>query len=115
LVNVYAAGSCAMGAAVLDGALGAFSPIQSPGDLLWIVLMGAFGGSAVLRLFVAFRMTELANLAPFSYFGIPRALALGWVFYDEAPWRDLFPGALLIVAGGLLIVWRERRVARAAG
>jgi drug/metabolite transporter (DMT)-like permease len=59
-------------------------------------------------------MTEQSNLAPFSYFGIPLAFVLGWLFFDEMPWDDLFPGALLIAAGGLLIVWRERRLRKAA-
>ena len=53
-------------------------------------------------------MTEQSNLAPFSYFGIPLAFIFGWLFFDEAPWATLFPGAILIAAGGLLIVWRER-------
>ena len=72
--------------------------------------MGFFGGSAVLLMVTAFRMTEQSNLAPFSYFGIPIAFALGWLFYGETPWSDLFPGAILIVAGGLVIIWRERRL-----
>ena len=70
--------------------------------------MGVFGGIAVLFMVVSYRMTEQSNLAPFSYFGIPLAFALGWLFFDEAPWSTLFPGALLIATGGLLIVWRER-------
>ena len=57
-------------------------------------------------------MTEQSNLAPFSYFGIPLAAFFGWLFFDEAPLGDLFPGALLIVAGGLLIIWRERQLNR---
>lgn len=43
-------------------------------------------------------------------FGIPLAFVLGWFFYDEAPRSELFPGALLIIASGLIIVWRERRL-----
>ncbi|WP_299286988.1 hypothetical protein [uncultured Tateyamaria sp.] len=39
---------------------------------------------------------------------------MGWLFFDETPWDALFPGALLIATGGLMIVWRERRRARAA-
>jgi hypothetical protein len=31
------------------------------------------------------------------------------VFFGEAPIRDLFPGSILIVVGGVLVVWRERR------
>jgi drug/metabolite transporter (DMT)-like permease len=75
-------------------------------------LMGGFGGTAVLFLVVSYRMTEQSNLAPFSYFGIPLAFVLGWLFFDEAPWATLFPGAILIAAGGLLIVWRERAQAK---
>ena len=71
--------------------------------------MGGFGGTAVLCLVISYRMTEQSNLAPFSYFGIPLAFLLGWMFFDETPWDALFPGAVLIAAGGLLIIWRERR------
>ncbi|KMW57057.1 Permease of the drug/metabolite transporter (DMT) superfamily [Candidatus Rhodobacter oscarellae] len=109
LMNLYSALTSAIGAALLALLLGGFSPIQGWGDLGWIVIMGGFGGAAVLTMVVAFRMTEQSNLAPFSYFGIPLAFGLGWLFYDEAPWADLFPGALLIIASGLLIIWRERR------
>ncbi len=115
LVNLHSSAAAAVGALLLTLLLGGFSGVRSPVDLGWIVAMGAFGGSAVLCLVISFRMTEQSNLAPFSYFGIPLAFALGWLFFDEAPWRDLFPGALLIIAGGLLIVWRERRLARPPG
>ena len=38
-----------------------------------------------------------------------RGVALGWVFFNEAPFDRLFPGVLLIVGAGLLIVWRESK------
>ncbi len=66
----------------------------------------------VLFLVVSYRMTEQSNLAPFSLGCIPLAFVLGWLFFDEAPWATLFPGAILIAAGGLLIVWRERAQAK---
>lgn len=112
LINLYSSGVACLGAFALAAGTGGFSPLAHPSDLWWIAGMGAFGGCAVLLLITSFRMTEQSNLAPFSYFGIPIAFGLGWLFYDEAPWRDLFPGALLIVVGGLVIVWRERRMAR---
>ncbi len=110
LINLYSSGVAALGALVLAVATTGFSPLARTTDLWWIFAMGGFGGFAVLLLISSYRMTEQSNLAPFSYFGIPLAFVLGWVFYGEAPWRDLFPGALLIAAGGLLIVWRERRL-----
>jgi len=110
LINLYSTCVAAVGAFILAGSTTGFSPLAQTTDLWWIAGMGAFGGCAVLLLITSVRMTEQSNLAPFSYFGIPIAFVLGWVFYDEAPWRDLFPGALLIVFGGLVIVWRERRL-----
>ncbi len=108
LVNLYSSVTAAIGAFIIAYFWGGFSPIASATDLWWIMAMGGFGGTAVLFLIVSYRMTEQSNLAPFSYFGIPLAFGMGWLFFDEAPWRTLFPGAILIAAGGLLIVWRER-------
>ncbi len=112
LVNVYSAAGALLGSLVLALFLGNFNPLQSWEDLAWITLMGGFGGTAVLLYVVAYRMTEQSNLAPFSYFGIPLAFGLGWLAFGEAPWSDLFPGAILIALGGLFIVWRERRLRR---
>ena len=110
LVNLYSQSVAIVGALVLVALWGGFSPLASWADVGWIAAMGMFGGTAVLLLIVAYRMTESSNLAPFSYFGIPIAFVLGWAFFDETPWSDLYPGAVLIVFGGLLIVWRERRL-----
>ncbi|OSQ51219.1 hypothetical protein MGEO_09130 [Marivita geojedonensis] len=115
LFNLYSSVIAAAGSFTLAISIGGFTPVASTSDLAFIVLMGMFGGSAVLCLVVAYRMTEPSNLAPFSYFGIPIAFFLGWVFFAEAPVDDLWPGALLIVIGGLMIVFRERGLRRPKG
>jgi drug/metabolite transporter (DMT)-like permease len=112
LINLYSSLMALLGGIVLALLTGGFSPIQQPSDLGWLIAMGGFGGSAVLLLLMAYRRAEQSNLAPFNYFGIPLAFVLGWVFFDETPWRELFPGALLIVTSGLLIIWRERSLRR---
>ncbi len=112
LLNLYSAGFATIGSVTLALVMGGFSPISDPAHMIWIAAMGGFGGLAVLCLIVSYRMTEQSNLAPFSYFGIPMAFGLGWLFYGEAPLGDLFPGALLIAVGGLLVIWRERRKIR---
>ena len=78
-------------------------------DLGLIVLMGCCGGCGVLCLTYAYRMASPSILAPFEYTGILFAFLLGWIVFQEAPFETLFPGVLLIVGAGLLIVWRERR------
>lgn len=112
LINLYSSVVALIGAVILALGMGGFTPLVHATDIWWLVAMGGLGGSAVLLLIMAYRMAEQSNLAPFNYFGIPLAFLLGWVFFDEAPWRELFPGALLILASGLLIVWRERRLRR---
>lgn len=110
LLNLYSAAAAVVGATALCLSTEGFSPVASGTDMAWIFLMGAMGGSGVLCLIASYRMTEPSNLAPFQYFGILFAFVLGWMFFGEAPVGRLFPGVILIVAGGLLIVWRERRV-----
>lgn len=112
LINLYSSVVALVGAVLLALLTGGFTQVQETTDMALIVMMGGFGGSAVLLLIMAYRMTEQSNLAPFNYFGIPLAFVLGWVFFDETPWSELFPGALLILASGLLIVWRERQLRR---
>ena len=86
-----------------------YQPVASLEDWLWIVAMGTAGGFGVLLLVMAYRRTEPSNLAPFDFFGIPFAFALGWIFFGETPFDTLFPGVILIVIGGLVIFWREWR------
>ena len=110
LITLYASVTSLVVSGTMALAWDGFTPIQSSADMGWIIAMGCFGGTAVLFLVASYRMTEQSNLAPFSYFGIPLAFVLGWVFFDETPWDTLFPGAFLIAAGGLMIIWRERRI-----
>jgi drug/metabolite transporter (DMT)-like permease len=115
LVNLYSSIAATIGASLIAYLWGGFIPLATKTDLAWIALMGGFGGTAVLILMISFRMTEQSNLAPFSYFGIPLAFGLGWLFFNETPWSTLFPGAVLIATGGLLIVWRERTRSKHSG
>jgi drug/metabolite transporter (DMT)-like permease len=85
-------------------------PIASTSDLGLFLALGVLGGVGVLGLVSAYRMTQLSLLAPFEYFGIPFALLLGWWFFAEAPIERLFPGVLAIVAGGLVIIWRQAKL-----
>ena len=113
LVNLYSNLSALAGAVILTLATAEPVAIASWRDLGLIVAMGVSGGVGVLCLTIAYRMTSPSILAPFEYTGILFAFTLGWVVFHEAPFDRLFPGVLLIVGAGLLIVWRERRVGQA--
>ena len=110
-VNLYSGFAAMIGAAVLMLLFETPVWFHSWSDLAFIVAMGCSGGSGVLLLIVAYRMVQPSMITPFEYSGILFAFALGWIFFDEAPFDRLFPGVILIVGAGLLIVWRERRAA----
>jgi drug/metabolite transporter (DMT)-like permease len=87
-------------------------PIGNLGDAGLFVIMGVLGGSGVLSLAIAYRLVDPSSVSPFEYFGIPVSFVLGWLFFAEAPFDDLFPGILFIVAAGIIIMLRERHQAR---
>ena len=70
-------------------------------------LTGILGGSAAILFVYAYRLISVSKLASFEYFGIPSSFLLGWLFFNEAPWSQLFPGVLLIVSAGFIIIWRD--------
>ena len=109
LINLYALAGALTGAVVLVVFTGGYVEVATYQDWLWLLAMGVAGGSAVFCLVTAYRLTAPSNLAPFEYFSIPFAFLLGWMFFDEAPFHRLIPGVFLIIGGGLLIVWRERK------
>ena len=58
-------------------------------------------------------------VTPFEYTAMPWAVLWGWVFFSDLPEAATWIGLSMIVAAGLLIVFREtvqnRRVVRRKG
>lgn len=108
IINIYSTFAAGVAALLIVLFTGQWTSMTSAADWFWFIGMGSVGGCAVLLLITAYRMAEPSLLSPFEYFGIPFSFFLGWVFFDEAPFETLFPGVLLIVSAGLLVVWRER-------
>lgn len=113
VVNLYYSVGTLAGTLALIFFTGSFVPVQSTADWTWIATMGIAGGLAGYLWVSAFRMGEPGSLSPFQYFAIPSSFLMGWIFFGETPFDALFPGALLIVAGRLIIIWRERRLKKA--
>jgi len=84
-------------------------PISNLTDAGLFVIVGALGGIGVLSLAISYRLADPSSVSPFEYFGIPVSFALGWFFFAEAPFGDLFPGIVFIVGAGIMIMLRERR------
>ena len=76
-------------------------------DILILLLMGFAGGTGTLLLIYGSRRAELSKIMPFDYIEIFFALILGWIFFKEWPVDQLFPGALFIIIGGVIIYLRQ--------
>jgi drug/metabolite transporter (DMT)-like permease len=109
LINMYASVGALVGALAILFSTTGYQGVERASDWMLLLSMGLVGGCAVLALISAYRLARPASLSPFEYFGIPFAFVLGWIFFDEAPFDKLIPGVFLIVAGGMLIAWRERK------
>ena len=109
ILFLYSAISAAFGAMVLAFGSISFTPIKSLIDGILITSMAVCGGFGVVFLMYAFRNAPSALLAPFSYFGILTSFLIGWIVFNEFPVDTLFPGVLLILISGFVIIWRENK------
>ena len=82
--------------------------IKSTQDFLLMTLTGILGGTAAILFIYSYRLISASKMASFEYFGIPSSFVLGWLFFNEAPWQQLFPGVFVIVFAGMIIIWRDK-------
>ncbi len=116
-INLHAQIGAIVGSAILLFATSEPALPPGPAGALWgdlglALLLGAFGGTGVFLLTLAYRWTQASLLAPFEYFGFFSALAIGWVCFGEWPIDRIFPGILFILAAGIVMISRERRLGR---
>jgi drug/metabolite transporter (DMT)-like permease len=71
---------------------------------------GVLGGVAQIFLTESYRHAEAGVIAPFEYVSMLLALGFGYLIFGEVPTRPMLLGAGVIVAAGLFIIWRERRL-----
>ena len=82
----------------------------------WLILAGLAlaGGLAQLTLTGALRLAPVALVMPMDYTSLLWALLLGSWIFGELPTSWIWIGAPIIIASGLVIVWREQRLHRSA-
>lgn len=93
---------------------GAFMPFQwvTPGreDLALLIAVGLVGGVSQIAMTNAFRLAEVAIIAPFDYTTMIWAAALGFVVWGELPGLNVWIGVAIVTASGLYILYREARL-----
>ena len=78
-------------------------------DLALFAFAGFFGSIGVMCLTQAFRLAPAAAIAPFEYTALVWATLLGYLVWGELPDRYTLVGALVVIASGLYIIYRETR------
>lgn len=81
-----------------------------PLDGVILVTAGILGGFGQIFLTSSYREADASLVAPFDYASMIFALGIGWFFFAEVPTPTMLFGASLVMAAGILIIWRERKL-----
>jgi drug/metabolite transporter (DMT)-like permease len=86
-------------------------PLPTVSQWLFIVLAGFCGVFGQLLMTFSYRYADASTIAPLDYTNLLFAVFYGYVFFGEAPQLSIWLGAPLVIAAGLIILWREYRTA----
>lgn len=84
-------------------------PMPTPEQWLFILLAALFGVFGQLLMTTSYRYAEASTVAPLDYTNLLLATALGYYLFGEVPHWSMWVGAPLVIAAGLIILWREYR------
>jgi len=82
-------------------------------DFLVMAFVGVASAGGGYAIGQAYRLSEAALVAPFEYAAMPLSVLWGWLVFEELPDAVAFAGIALILASGLILVWREAAARRA--
>jgi drug/metabolite transporter (DMT)-like permease len=90
---------------------------QAPDVDGWLlfVLAGSCSVIAWVGIIGGYRRASPAMLAPFEYTALIGGAVAGYLIWDEVPDRWVVTGAIVIIASGLFVVYREIGAAISAG
>lgn len=75
-----------------------------------LVAAGVIGGIGQILVTSAYRFAPASVLAPFDYSQMLFAVAAGYLLFAEVPTAATIWGSLVVIAAGVLIIWRERQL-----
>lgn len=80
----------------------------------WWPFLGLGVNSAAIGycLSQAYRISDVATVAPFEYVGLPLAVFWGFVIFGDFPVWEVWLGIAMIFAAGIFVYIRERQKAR---
>jgi drug/metabolite transporter (DMT)-like permease len=79
-------------------------------DAAILVLMGLLGGVGQILMTSAYRHADAGTIASFDYVSMLWGLAFGFLLFREVPTSSVIFGGAIVVAAGIFIIFRERRL-----
>ena len=73
-----------------------------------LICAGLLGGVGQILLTSSYRYADASLVAPFDYTSMILALGIGYFIFAEVPTGTMLTGAAIVIAAGVLIIWRER-------
>jgi drug/metabolite transporter (DMT)-like permease len=96
---------------VIGGAFALFDWVMPDlGDLVLLGLLGVVAMTAHALINRSLKLTDASVVAPLQYTLLFWAIVFGFLFFGDIPSLPMMIGALLIVASGLFIFFRETQL-----
>jgi drug/metabolite transporter (DMT)-like permease len=84
--------------------------VPSAGDAALLVLTGLLGGVGQILMTSAYRDAGAATIASFEYVSMLWGILFGYLLFNEVPTASVLVGGAIVVAAGIFIIFRERRL-----
>ncbi|APG48664.1 putative S-adenosylmethionine uptake transporter [Phaeobacter porticola] len=81
-----------------------------PTTLVLLISAGLVGGVAQILVTSSYRFAPASMLAPYDYSSMLFAILLGYIWFNELPTLVMLIGSGLVIAGNVLVIWRESRL-----
>ncbi|WP_170571226.1 DMT family transporter [Ruegeria atlantica] len=75
-----------------------------------LILAGLIGGVAQILVTSSYRFGQASMLAPYDYTSMLFAIVIGYVWFSELPTLVMLAGAALVIAGNIVVIWREHQL-----
>lgn len=83
---------------------------QTSEEVMALAGLGLVGGIGQILHTAGYRYAPPSLLAPFEYSAMVWALILGYAIFGEVPTSWVVAGALVVIAAGLFVIFRERQL-----
>lgn len=84
--------------------------MPDPKTFCMLFAMGIAGGVGQIFLTESYRFADASTIAPFDYANMLWALLFGYVLFGEVPLPQVLIGALIVIAAGIFVIYREHRL-----